>query len=63
MRDLKKPALEGLNIMLMIISTILLLVWLVGMATAYTLGGFIHMLLIVAVAFLIVQFMEAHRTV
>jgi hypothetical protein len=49
--------------MLLIISTILLLLWLVGMATAYTLGGFIHLLLILAVAFLIVQFMEAHRTV
>ena len=44
--------------MLLIISTILLLIWLLGMATAFTLGGFIHLLLLLAVALLIVQYME-----
>jgi hypothetical protein len=49
--------------MLLIMSTILLLIWLAGMATAFTFGGFIHLLLILAVAFLIVQYMEANPVV
>lgn len=47
--------------MLWMISAILMLLWLVGVATAFTLGGFIHMLLITAVAVLVIQLMELHR--
>ena len=40
--------------MLWTIAVILLIMWLLGMVTSYTLGGFIHLLLLVAViAFLI----------
>ena len=35
--------------MLYTIAVILLILWLLGMVSAYTLGGFIHLLLIVAV--------------
>jgi hypothetical protein len=52
-----------MKVMLWVISTILLLLWLAGITMAYTFGGFIHLLLILAVAFMIVQYMEAHRTV
>ena len=47
--------------MLLIITAALMLLWVLGMATAITLGGFIHMLLITAVAFLVIQLMEYHR--
>ena len=49
--------------MLWIASAILLLLWLVGIVTAHTAGGFIHLLLILAVAFLLVQVLEERRTV
>ena len=35
--------------MLYTIAVILVVLWLLGLATAYTLGGFIHILLVVAV--------------
>jgi len=49
--------------MLWIASAILLLLWLAGIVTAYTAGGFIHLLLLLAVAFLLVQLLEERRTV
>jgi hypothetical protein len=47
--------------MLWIISSILMLLWVLGLATSFTLGGFIHMLLITAVAVLVIQVMELRR--
>ena len=35
--------------MLYTIAVILVVLWLLGLATAYTLGGFIHILLVVAI--------------
>lgn len=35
--------------MLYTIAVILVVLWLLGLATAYTMGGFIHILLVVAV--------------
>jgi hypothetical protein len=40
---------EGTGQMLWTIVVILLLLWALGMLTAYTLGGLIHILLVVAV--------------
>jgi hypothetical protein len=47
--------------MLMTIFFVVLLLWLVAMMTAYTLGGLAHLLLLVAVIVLFVKFLE-HRT-
>ena len=49
--------------MLWITFALLLALWLVGLATAYTLGGFIHLLLVIALTVLLVQLMDRHRTV
>ena len=49
--------------MLWIAFTIFLVLWLVGLVTAYTLGGFIHLLLVFALALLLVQLMDRYRTV
>jgi hypothetical protein len=49
--------------MLWTIFVILLVLWLLGLATAYTLGGFIHILLIVAVAILLIQLFMGRRAV
>lgn len=49
--------------MLWITFAFLLALWLVGLVTAYTLGGFIHLLLVIALTVLLVQLMDRHRTV
>jgi hypothetical protein len=47
--------------MLWTIAIILILLWLLGFLTSYTLGGFIHILLVVAVIVIIVQFVQGRR--
>jgi hypothetical protein len=49
--------------MLWTIFVILLVLWLLGLVTSYTLGGFIHILLIVAIATLLIQLFTGRRTV
>jgi hypothetical protein len=48
--------------MLWTIFVILLVLWFLGLASSYTLGGFIHILLVLAVVALIVQLVTG-RTV
>jgi len=48
--------------MLWTIFVILLVLWLVGVVSAYTLGGFIHLLLVLAVVALIVQLVTGRQT-
>ncbi|MDD5564226.1 MAG: lmo0937 family membrane protein [Thermoanaerobaculaceae bacterium] len=47
--------------MLWTIFVILLVLWLLGMITSYTMGGFIHILLVVAVIILIVRLVSGRR--
>jgi hypothetical protein len=47
--------------MLWTIFVILLVLWLLGVVTSYTLGGFIHVLLIVAVVIAILQLLQGRR--
>jgi hypothetical protein len=49
--------------MLWTIFVILLVLWLLGLVTSYTLGGFIHILLIVALAVLLIQFISGRRVI
>jgi len=48
--------------MLWTIFVILLVLWLFGLVSAYTLGGFIHLLLIIAVVVLVIQLMQGRRS-
>ena len=41
---------------------ILLVLWLIGVVSSYTLGGFIHLLLVLAVIALIFQLLTGRRT-
>ncbi len=50
-------------IMLWTIFVILLVLWLVGVVSSYTLGGFIHILLVLALLALIVQLLTGRRAV
>ena len=47
--------------MLWTIFIILLIMWLLGMVSSYTLGGFIHILLVVALVALVLQLISGRR--
>jgi hypothetical protein len=49
--------------MLLTIAAILIVLWLLGLATAYTLGGFIHILLVIAVIMILVRLIRGENPV
>jgi hypothetical protein len=49
--------------MLWTIFVILLVLWLLGLVTSYTLGGFIHILLVIALVVLVIQLVSGRRVV
>jgi hypothetical protein len=49
--------------MLWTIFVILLVLWLLGVVSSYTLGGFIHILLVLALVVLLIQRITGRRTV
>jgi hypothetical protein len=48
--------------MLWTIFVLLLILWLLGLVSSYTLGGFIHILLVIALVVLIFQLLSGRRT-
>lgn len=47
--------------MLYTIAVVLLLLWLLGLVTSYTLGGFVHILLVVALVMILVNIISGRR--
>lgn len=47
--------------MLYTLVVILVVMWLLGIGTAYTVGGFIHVLLVVALVMLLIQLFGGRR--
>ena len=47
--------------MLWTIFVILLVLWALGLATSYTIGGFIHLLLVIAVVMLVINLVQGRR--
>jgi hypothetical protein len=47
--------------MLWTIAVILLVLWLLGLITSYTMGGFIHIVLVIAIIVVIVGFIQGRR--
>ena len=47
--------------MLWTIAVVLIVLWLLGLITSYTLGGFIHALLVVAVIVVVVRLLQGRR--
>jgi len=47
--------------MLSTIAVILIILWLLGLVTSYTLGGFIHILLVVAVIMVLLRVINGRR--
>ena len=49
--------------MLTTILVLLIILWALGMVSSYTLGGFIHILLIIAIAVLLIRVIQGRRPV
>ena len=49
--------------MLTTILVILVVLWLLGMVSSYTLGGFIHLLLVLAIALFLIRIIQGRRPV
>lgn len=47
--------------MLWTIFVLLVALWLLGMVSSYTLGGFIHLLLLLAVGMMLINFIQGRR--
>jgi hypothetical protein len=48
--------------MLWTIFVVLVVLWLLGLVSSYTLGGFIHLLLVVALVMLVINLVSGRRT-
>ena len=48
--------------MLYTIAVVLLILWLLGLVSSFTLGGFIHVLLVIAVVMVLVNLISGRRT-
>ena len=47
--------------MLYTIAIVLLVLWILGLVSSYTIGGFIHILLVVALVMILVSFMSGRQ--
>ncbi len=59
--DVPKHSWEGS--MLWTIAVILLILWFLGFVTSYTMGGFIHILLVIAIVMILVRLISGRRAV
>lgn len=49
--------------MLTTILVLLIVLWLLGMVSSYTLGGFIHILLVIAIVMVLIRVIQGRRVV
>jgi hypothetical protein len=49
--------------MLYTIAVILVILWLIGLVTSYTMGGFIHVLLVIAIVVILVNVIRGRKPV
>lgn len=49
--------------MLYTIAVVLIILWLLGLVSSYTMGGFIHILLVVAIIVILVNFISGRKSV
>ena len=47
--------------MLWTIAVVLLILWLLGMVSAYTMGGFIHVLLVIAIVVVLIRVIQGRK--
>jgi hypothetical protein len=49
--------------MLMTIFVVLVILWLLGMVSSYTMGGFIHLLLVLAIVVILIRVIQGRKPV
>ena len=49
--------------MLWTIAVVLMILWLLGLVSSYTMGGFIHLLLVLAIVVVLVRIIQGQRTI
>ena len=49
--------------MLTTIAIILVILWLLGTVTAHTIGGFIHLLLVIAIIMILIRFIRGQKII
>ena len=49
--------------MLWTIAVVLVILWLLGMVSSYTLGGFVHILLVLAIVVVLIRVIQGRRPV
>jgi hypothetical protein len=49
--------------MLYTIAVVLIILWLLGLVTSYTMGGFIHILLVIAVIMILINLISGRRPI
>ena len=49
--------------MLWTIAVILIILWLLGLVSSYTMGGFIHILLVIAIVVVLLRIIQGRRAV
>lgn len=49
--------------MLYTVAVVLLILWLLGLVTSYTLGGFIHILLVIAIVVILLRVINGQRPI
>ncbi|HWQ94231.1 MAG TPA: lmo0937 family membrane protein [Gammaproteobacteria bacterium] len=49
--------------MLWTIAVILLILWALGLVTSYTIGGFIHILLVIAIIVILIRIIQGRRPI
>ncbi len=49
--------------MLETIAAILIILWLLGLVTSYTMGGFIHLLLVIAIVVVLVRVIKGRKVI
>ena len=51
----------NLNSLLWTVAIVLLLLWAIGMVTSHTIGGFVHVLLVVALIVVLIRVIQGRR--
>jgi hypothetical protein len=49
--------------MLQTIAVVLIILWLLGFVTSYTMGGFIHLLLVLAIVAILIRVVQGRRAI
>ncbi len=49
--------------MLYTIAVVLIVLWLLGLVSSYTMGGFVHLLLVLAIIMVVVNILQGRRPV